>query len=371
MPRCIVVDAAHPDPAAIAVAARILRAGGLVAFPTETVYGLGANALDADAVGRIFIAKGRPADDPLIVHVLDAAGASDRSLAAAWPPIAARLTDAFWPGPLTVVVPRGPAIPPIVTAGLPMVALRAPAHPVARALLAAAGVPIAAPSANPFGRTSPTTAAHVIAGLGDRVDLILDGGPCTIGVESTVVDCTTDPIRVLRPGGIPIEAIRAIAPDAIAPDAIAPDGIAPGTVPAAAAASPSPGTQLRHYAPRARLVLVTGNDGDIVATIRAAAVRLAAAGKRVGLLVAAGDEVPVDAERIVAVCLAPLDDPSLAAHRLFAALHALDAQDVDVILARDWPARDLGLALQDRLRRAAQGGTVLADGTAAPVMARS
>jgi len=367
MPRCIVVDAFHPDPAAIAAAARILRAGGLVAFPTETVYGLGANALDADAVGRIFVAKGRPADDPLIVHVLDAAGAGDRTLAAAWPPIAARLTDAFWPGPLTVVVPRGPAIPPIVTASLPMVALRAPAHPVARALLAAAGVPIAAPSANPFGRTSPTTAAHVIAGLGDRVDLVLDGGPCAIGVESTVVDCTTDPIRVLRPGGIPLEAIRAIAPDAIAPD-----GIAPGTVPAAAAAaSPSPGTQPHHYAPRARLVLVTGNDGDIVATIRSAAVRLAAAGKRVGLLVAAGDEVPVDAERIVAVCLAPLDDPSLAAHRLFAALHALDAQDVDVILARDWPARDLGLALQDRLRRAAQGGTVLADGTAAPVMARS
>lgn len=383
MPPCLVVDPTHPDPDAIATAAAVLRAGGLVAFPTETVYGLGADARSAPAVARIFAAKGRPADDPIIVHILGVAalglgGEADgaNAVVADWPPVAQRLAEAFWPGPLTLIVPRGSGIPPIVTAGLDRVAVRAPAHPVARALLAAAGRPIAAPSANPFGRTSPTTAAHVLAGLGDAVDLVLDGGPCGVGVESTVVDCTTDPIRVLRPGGVPLEAIRAIVPDAAAAPVRAPGG---GPL-------PSPGTLDRHYAPRARLVLVTGG-GAVAADIAAAAARLSSRGRSVGLLVADEDDIRIggdadesriegdandariggDADvevdgRVFVRRLAPLAEPAIAARRLFAALHELDALGVDVILARDWPAAGLGRAVSDRLRRAAEGRTVPAGG---------
>ncbi|MFN8422259.1 MAG: L-threonylcarbamoyladenylate synthase [Anaerolineae bacterium] len=375
MPPCLVVDPTHPDPDAIAAAAAVLRAGGLVAFPTETVYGLGADARSAPAVARIFAAKGRPADDPIIVHILGVAalglgGEADgaNAVVADWPPVAQRLADAFWPGPLTLIVPRGSGIPPIVTAGLDRVAVRAPAHQVARALLAAAGRPIAAPSANPFGRTSPTTAAHVIAGLGDAVDLVLDGGPCGVGVESTVVDCTTDPIRVLRPGGVPLEAIRAIVPDAAAAPVRAPSG---GPL-------PSPGTLDRHYAPRARLVLVTGG-GAVAADIAAAAatvvpgpIRRAARGgrgrrsdrRRRGRLADRGRRGRREDRRRrgrrgrrAGVRPPPraLAEPAIAARRLFAALHELDALGVDVILARDWPAAELGRAVSDRLRRAAGG----------------
>ncbi len=198
------------DPAAIAEAAAILRGGGLVAFPTETVYGLGANALDARAVARIFAAKERPAFDPLIVHLAGAADVPTHALEAdALDPRLLRLAGRFWPGPLTLVVRKRAHIPGIVTAGLPTVGLRVPDHPVALALLAAAGVPIAAPSANPFGRLSPTRAAHVVAGLGSRVDLVLDGGPCRVGVESTVVLLADGRAILLRPGGLPLEAIEA------------------------------------------------------------------------------------------------------------------------------------------------------------------
>src|SRR5437660_12869477 len=178
------------EPAAIAEAAAVLRRGGLVAFPTETVYGLGGNALDPAAVARIFAAKGRPATNPVIVHVADAAGVP--LVAAAWPDPAARLAARFWPGPLTLVLPRRPEVPDVVTAAGPTVAVRVPAHPVARALLRAAGVPVAAPSANRSSELSPTTAEHVLRGLGGRIDLILDAGPCPGGIESTVLDLTSD-----------------------------------------------------------------------------------------------------------------------------------------------------------------------------------
>ncbi|MFW6201455.1 MAG: L-threonylcarbamoyladenylate synthase, partial [Gemmatimonadota bacterium] len=203
--RVLTVDPESPDPAAIDRAARALREGRLIAFPTETVYGLGADALDADAVRRIFEAKERPPRNPLIVHVADAAAA--RGLVERWPPAAGRLADAFWPGPLTLVLPKRPEVPDEVTAGLPTVAVRVPSHPVARALLLAAGVPVAAPSANPFTGVSPTTARHVQSGLADRIDLVLDAGPTPVGIESTVVDLSGPKPRLLRPGMISPEAL--------------------------------------------------------------------------------------------------------------------------------------------------------------------
>ncbi|MGH7647660.1 MAG: L-threonylcarbamoyladenylate synthase, partial [Gemmatimonadaceae bacterium] len=184
--RYLTVDPEQPDADIVRRAGDVLRGGGLVAFPTETVYGLGANALDASAVARIFSAKGRPTYDPLIVHVMNVSGA--RAVAREWPDTAERLAAVFWPGPLTVVVPKQPFVPDIVTAGLDTVAVRVPSHPVARAILEAAAVPIAAPSANRFTEVSPTRAEHVARTLGDRVDLIIDGGPTTVGIESTVVD---------------------------------------------------------------------------------------------------------------------------------------------------------------------------------------
>ncbi|RMG98300.1 MAG: threonylcarbamoyl-AMP synthase [Deltaproteobacteria bacterium] len=194
-------------PQSIETAARALRAGALVAFPTETVYGLGARADDPHAVARIFAAKGRPADHPLIVHVAEASALAQ--IAASVPPSAWTLAERFWPGPLTLVLPKAPSVPPEVTGGLDTVAVRVPAHPVARALLQAAQVPVAAPSANRFGRTSPTTAAHVQAEFGDTVAYVLDGGPCTVGLESTIVDLSGATPAILRPGGIPRVAVEA------------------------------------------------------------------------------------------------------------------------------------------------------------------
>ena len=247
------------DPAEIDRAARLLRAGRLVAFPTETVYGLGANALDAEAVARIYAVKGRPGTSPLIVHVASIEMA--RSLVAGWPEIADRLARKFWPGPLTLVLEKQPAIPAIVTAGLSTVGLRMPAHPIALALIQAAGVPLAAPSANRFTELSPTTVDHVRRSLGADVDLILDGGPCRVGIESTVLSLAeTGPTEtgrterrptLLRPGGISRTELEAISgPVAAAPEI-------------QARVHPAPGLHPRHYSPRTPLVLVmNGNLPD-------------------------------------------------------------------------------------------------------------
>ncbi len=206
--RVRVVQAAEPADPAIREAAALLRAGHVVAFPTETVYGLGANALDPAAIERIYQAKGRPAYNPLIVHVADIAGA--RALTTSWPEAAVRLTEEFWPGPLTIILPKAAAIPPIVTAGLPNVAVRVPSHPVALALLQAAGLPLAAPSANRSEGLSPTTAEHVRGSLGGRIPLILDGGPTSVGIESTVIDLSGPVPRVLRPGMISLDTLAGL-----------------------------------------------------------------------------------------------------------------------------------------------------------------
>lgn len=302
------------DGGGVAEAARLLCAGGIVAFPTETVYGLGARAADGRAVARVFEAKGRPSFNPLIVHVASAAQAE--ALAEAGPEARA-LMAAFWPGPLALVLPvrPGAAVAPLVLAGLPTVALRMPDHPLARALLEAAG-PLAAPSANPSGRVSPTEAGHVLAGLGGRIDAVLDGGPCPVGVESTIVMPDAEGgARLLRAGGLPAEAIEAALGAALRVE----------TDPARVVA---PGQTASHYAPRGRLRLeaMEAGPGEV--------------------LVGFG---PVRGE----MSLSPSGDLREAAANLFAVLHRLDAAGVERIAVAPVPETGLGRAINDRLRRAA------------------
>lgn len=338
----------NPDAAGIAAAAALLRAGRLVAFPTETVYGLGGDALNPAAVAAIFAAKGRPADDPLIVHLADAADLP--RVASAVPPAARELAAAFWPGPLTLVLARGPAVPLAVTAGGPTVAVRVPAHPVARALIAAAGTPIAAPSANRFGHTSPTTAAHVLADLGGRIAAVIDGGPTPIGVESTVLDLTRPAPTLLRPGGVSLEELQAHL-----------GKVAVESRSAAAGPVRSPGLLERHYAPHSPLWLVIGPEEAARAWLRARAAAERAAGRRAGLL------VPDEDAALLADLAADIEPlgPAVAldevARRLYAALRALDSRHPDCILARDLGEGGLARAIRDRLSRAAAGRVVALD----------
>jgi L-threonylcarbamoyladenylate synthase len=321
------VDPVSPDRQIIARAAELLRDGRLVAFPTETVYGLGANALDAQAVEGIYRAKGRPAYNPLIVHVAEPARALD--VVDRWPAQAEALSARFWPGPLTLVLPKRANVPDAVTAGLASVAVRVPSHPVARALLAAAALPIAAPSANRSTQVSPTTAAHVARSLGDAVDLILDAGPTTVGIESTVVDLSTSTPTLLRPGLISIPALEAV----IGPIVVA------GRM-AAAAARPSPGMLDKHYAPNATVILAT------TAEVAADVARQIDAGRRVGAIVIRGDASAAH-RRVV------LPDAAAAyAARIYDALHSLDDSGCDVIVVERVPDTPEWLGVADRLRRA-------------------
>ena len=344
----LTLDSGAPDPDVIRRAAAILRGGGLVAFPTETVYGLGVNALDPVAVASVFEAKGRPADDPLIVHVIGAEALG--LLVTEVPSVAQQLAEAFWPGPLTLVLPRSAAVPDGVTAGLDTVAVREPSHPVARALIRAAGIPVAAPSANPFGRTSPTTAEHVIKDLEGRVDAVLDGGACPIGIESTVVDCTVSPPRLLRPGGVSLESLRSVVGDVDV-------SVAP-TTGGAASAHKSPGTQKRHYAPRARLVFVVGRPADVRLAMVPAVEHLISSGRMVGLLLADEDVLGGVPEGAIVEALGSYARPEEAAITLFAALRALDDRGAEIILARDFGEVGLGRAVYDRLSRAAEGRVI-------------
>lgn len=363
------IDPRDPDPRVLAAAAAVIRAGRLVAFPTETVYGLGANALDDSAVARIYEAKRRDAADPLIVHL---AGPADLPrVAVDVPPALQHLAGRFWPGALTVVVGRNHRVPARVSSGRPTIAVRVPAHPVAAGLIAASGVPIAAPSANRFMRTSATHASHVQADLGDAIDLILDGGPTEIGLESTVVACDVDgAIRILRLGAVPVEAITAALRDG---------GIDLPVVVGASHRSPtdatdgdlSPGLLATHYAPRARLVLVSGLAPDAIAAISDQLRAASRAGERVGLLTY-DDDVPALVEAgvlgssVTVAHVGTSSAPGVVAHRLFAALRDLDAAAVTVIVARTMapvtfvpgssPApggTGLSRAIDDRLIRAA------------------
>lgn len=308
------------EPQNVTVAAGLLRAGGVVAFPTETVYGLGALAFDPLAVARIFEIKRRPSFDPLIVHVLDAA-MLDR-VAEPFPEPARALAARFWPGPLTFVVAKRAEVADLITAGLRSVAVRMPAHPVARSLLAAVGAPIAAPSANPFGGLSPTRAERVISGLGARVDLILDGGPSEHGLESTIVGFDPEPV-LLRPGAVPVEEIEAIV-GPLRCD-VGESALAPGRLPS-------------HYAPRTPLRVVDPDGVPLAARERAAALTL----RR--------EHNGYAAVRV----LSRAGDLREAAAAFFEALHALDALGLERIDAEPLPPGGLGLAMNDRLNRAAR-----------------
>ncbi|HJQ21981.1 MAG TPA: L-threonylcarbamoyladenylate synthase [Gemmatimonadaceae bacterium] len=329
--RVVRIAPEDPDPALLREAADLLRAGRLVAFPTETVYGLGAHALDAQAVQRIYDAKGRPSVNPLIVHVANVTAA--RALAAEWTPTADALARELWPGPLTLVVKKVAGIPDIVTAGHESVGVRVPAHPVALALLQTAALPVAAPSANLSTQVSPTTADHVRRGLGDRVDLILDGGPTSVGIESTVVDVTGDVPRVLRPGMISQADIARIA----------------GAVTASGSASPtveraprSPGLTGRHYAPRARMHLFDARRRD---DATAAARTLLAEGKRVGAMTFTPIGLALSVEYTMP------RSPAAYARELYSTLHALDDAHCDLILLELPPDSIEWAAILDRVRR--------------------
>lgn len=349
--KVLTVDSQQPDPAIIEEAAAALKAGKLVAFPTETVYGLGANALDENAVKKIFSAKERPSTDPLIVHIAHVGQVAQ--CASAFPANARKLALSFWAGPLTLILPKKPSIPDLVTAGLKNVALRAPSHRVARALMEMSGIPIAAPSANRFSRPSPTTAAHVKADLDGRVDLILDGGPTDIGLESTIVDFTVDPPVVRRPGGITYEQVHSLVPEVVLAT-----GEADESEPQVA-----PGQLMRHYAPRAELTLYEGQADQVVARIGADVRTAVAKGARVGILAPEEDLkalAPVVASTAAAgkVEVRPFGsrkDLERAGRELFAALRDLDATGVNIIYAVSVGSEGLGLAIRDRLLRAAEG----------------
>lgn len=315
------------DSASIRLAGSMIRTGGLVAFPTETVYGLGCDAMNPVAAAKVFEAKRRPQFDPLIVHIADRSQLD--AVVTAQPPLAQRLMDEFWPGPLTLVLPKQSVVPDLVTAGLSTVAVRMPSHPVAQALIREAGTAIAAPSANPFGYVSPTTAQHVSDGLGSTVDLILDGGPCSVGVESTVVSLIGPQPELLRPGSVSLEQLTAI--------------IGPVRCRALAHGNPiAPGQLIRHYATLTPLTILDSPASQTVL----------GPGERAGLLLISSSSENKDRFAAVEV-LSTTGDLHEAARNLFAALRRLDALCLDRIYAEPCTEVGLGMAIMDRLRRCA------------------
>ncbi len=323
------------DEQSLARASQLLREGQVVAFPTETVYGLGADALNPDAVRAIFAAKERPADNPLIVHVANPAQLNGLCEVT---DDARKLMDAFWPGPLTMLLMKTDKVPHVTTAGLPSVAVRCPSHPVAQRLLQTCGLPIAAPSANRSGRPSPTTAAHVFEDMRGRIPLILDGGPCQVGVESTVLDLTHEFPCVLRPGAVtPKDIARIVGDCQVASSVMRP--LREGE------SAPSPGMKHRHYAPHAKMTVFVGDDGPVIAALCA---RYDQADNAVilahdGILNAFGDR------RVYGLGATPEE----GAHLLFQRLREMDELGCDVILAQGWEAEGPALAVMNRMARAA------------------
>ncbi len=326
--------------AALKRAAEILRAGGLVALPTETVYGLGANALARAAVERIFAAKSRPAWDPVIVHVASAAMLD--GLVEDIPDTARKLMEAFWPGPLTLLLKRTSAVPDAVTAGRPLVGVRMPAHPVALELIRQAGVPVAAPSANRFGHVSPTTAEHVLDDLDGRIDAVLDAGPTMRGVESTVLDPIE--MRIYRPGAVTAEQIAEVA----GPVEVFKSGEPLRETPTGA--MPSPGVGLKHYAPRARLVLVEAADAELGACLVEAA--KTERGEQVGVMLPGGILMTQGFAGAKIYPWGSWGAPETLAQGLYVGLRALDAAGCSVILCPLPPAEGIGAAIRDRLLKA-------------------
>ena len=332
-----IVQALDPDRdrAAVSLAARLLRDGKLVVLPTETVYGIGANALDSEAVQRIFAAKGRPQDNPLIAHIAEMQQLDQ--LVSGLPPGALKLAQTFWPGPLTMVLPRGKGVPDVVSAGLPTVAVRMPSLPVARAIIRESGVPVAAPSANVSGRPSPTTVQHCIQDLSGKVDLIVDGGPSPVGVESTVVSLVGDRPRLLRPGAVTLAQLSEVLEDV---------DVDPGVSRHVDDGAPvsSPGMKYKHYAPRANVVLVDGTDRQFRAFLERQ--------EKKGTYALVFDEDIGDLP-VPAMGYGPREDSEAQARGLFAALRKLDELGAVQVYARTPCKAGMGLAVYNRLVRAA------------------
>lgn len=357
--RVLSIDPFRIDETVIAEAARVVARGGLVAFPTETVYGLGADALNPQAVEAIFAAKGRPADNPLIVHVAHLDQLVE--LVEVVPAAVEVLAKHFWPGPLTLILPRRPVVPDVVTAGLDTVAVRIPDHPVALALIRTSGRPIAAPSANRSGRPSPTEAKHVLEDLDGRIDVIVDGGPCDIGVESTVLDLTAEQPIILRPGAVTAQQLEPfLGPVATDPavDGGAEKGIGGEAGVHVDGPVRSPGMKYRHYAPQTPCVLYEGTGAAVAAAVAARVRAERSAGVRVGVLATAENASRYEAD---ALCIGGRRSaPETVAHGLYRCLRQLDEAGVDLIVMEGIEPVGLGVAVMNRMRRAAAYRTLVA-----------
>lgn len=356
--RIIIEDTHRIDAGKLERAAEILREGGLVAFPTETVYGLGANALDEEAAKKIYAAKGRPSDNPLIAHIADFSDL--KPLVAEIPEAAGKLMEAFWPGPLTMIFPKSDAVPYGTTGGLDTVAVRMPSDPVAMTLIRLAGVPVAAPSANTSGRPSPTTADHVWQDMNGKIDMIVDGGPVGIGVESTIIDVSGENPVILRPGAITQEMAGEVLGMEIGLDpAITGDG------PMNADVKPkAPGMKYKHYAPKADLTLVEGTPADVVRTINHLAGEKLEAGYRVGII-CTDETMELYPDGMVRSLGLRAREETIA-HNLYAVLREFDDLEADYIYSESFSADHLGQAIMNRLKKAAgyhmiKGGDYVSD----------
>ncbi len=339
--RVLGIEESNPRTPELLEAAQCIRSGGLVVFPTETVYGLGGNALSPDAVGRIFAVKRRPADNPVIVHVSDREMV--RRVAAEIPNVAHELMDRFWPGPLSLVMRKGDDVPDVVTAGLDSVSVRMPSHRVALALISEAGVPVAAPSANISGRASITCAAEAVNELSGSVDFIIDSGRTSIGLESTVLDVRKPLPEILRPGGVTLEQLRRAIGDVLVHPAVVNRNYVSTT------GVPSPGMKYTHYAPQHASLILVEHAPDTAAAIKRLVAKYRSEGRKVGVMVtdeckAAGD---------ITLRIGSMRDPAQIARRLYAAIRELDDSGADIIIAEGVPETGMGLAIMNRLRRAA------------------
>ena len=336
------IDELHMDEAAICEAGRVLAGGGLVAFPTETVYGLGANGLDSEASSRIYEAKGRPSDNPLILHITSMEELYP--LAAEIPKTALALAETFWPGPLTMIFKKTELVPHETTGGLDTVAVRMPSHPVARAIIRAAGVPIAAPSANASGRPSPTKALHVLEDLDGRVDMVVDGGTVGIGLESTIIDVSGEKPVILRPGYITEEMLASLI------GTVELDPAVTGR-PGADVRPRAPGMKYRRYAPKAEVTVFLGSPTEVCAAIEEALRKASSAGKRAGVLCTEESERFYEAP--VKKCAGSRNEPESVARSLYDVLRAFDREQVDCIFSESFEESPLGGAIMNRLLKAA------------------
>jgi L-threonylcarbamoyladenylate synthase len=333
--RMVETELLKADMEGIERAAKFLRDGGLVGMPTETVYGLAANALDGKAVAKIFAAKGRPMDNPLIVHISDFS--QIYNLVAVVPESAKKLAKAFWPGPLTMILPKADCIPDEVSAGLPTVAIRFPSHPTAQQLITTAGLPLAAPSANLSGKPSPTTAEHVMHDLSGKIEAVIDGGPCKVGVESTVITLASNPPRLLRPGGITLEQLRSVLGEVEMDDAVLhplKEGVR----------ATSPGMKYKHYSPKANVIILDGSDEQYRSYVNSHIEQ--------GVMALCYDEDCAGLKSPY-LCYGAETDMSQMAHHLFDALREVDLLGAKTVYARCPAPKGVGLAVYNRLMRAA------------------